>query len=134
MKEIQTRKIEKHKHAAYMHKAVSFCRGMENAVAEENWNGASLNAIHCAISSSDAVTACLLGERPASQRHEDAAALLEKTGLPEAKEKARQFLDIIQLKTLIEYEPDEPTEAQARQLIKQTQRFHQWAKQILQKQ
>ena len=133
MKEVQTRKIEKHKYLAYLHKAESFCRSMEKAESEEDWNAASLNAIHCAISSSDAVTTYLLGERSAGQRHEDAADILKRTGLPDASEKAQQFLSIIHQKTLVEYEAEEPAESDARQIIKQTRRFHNWAKQLLPK-
>ncbi|MBI3588221.1 HEPN domain-containing protein [Candidatus Micrarchaeota archaeon] len=134
MKEVQVRKIDGHKYAAYLHKAISFFQSMEAAEAEENWNGASLAAVHCAISSCDAVTTYFLGERSAGQRHEDAASLLKKINNPEMQEKARQFLSIIDRKTLIEYEPDEPSESEARQIIKQAQRFHNWAKQILPKQ
>lgn len=130
MKDIQTKPVDKYKHAGFLRKADSFYRAMKTAESNDDWNAASLNAIHCAISSSDAVTAYVLGERSAGQKHEDAAALLQKTGLPEAHDKARQFLDIVQLKTLIEYEPEEPSENQARQITKQTERFYNWAKQV----
>ena len=133
MKELQVKKIDKHKYVNYAHKADSFLHAMEAAQSDENWNGASLAAVHCAISSCDAITTYFLGERSAGQRHEDAASLLKKINNPEVQEKARQFLGIIELKTLIEYEPDEPTETQAHQIIKQAQRFHNWARQLLPK-
>lgn len=133
MKEIQTRKLGRHEYATYLHKAVSFFQLMNAAEGEENWNGASLAAVHCAISSCDALTTYFLGERSIGQRHEDAASLLKKISNPEVQDKARQFLGILELKTLIEYEPDEPSENEARQIIKQTQRFHHWAKQLLPK-
>lgn len=58
---------------------------------------------------------------------------MRRTGLPEAQEKARQLLDVLQLKTLVEYEPEEPTENEARTMLKQAERFFQWAKNSLRK-
>lgn len=52
---------------------------MRAAVETGDLNLAALNAIHCAISCSDAVCVKFLGERPAGQSHEDSARLLEKT-------------------------------------------------------
>ena len=132
MKNVQTKAVDKSKYANFLSKADSFYRAMEGAESDENWNAASLNAIHCVISSSDALTTYILGERPAGKRHGDAAALLKATNAPESQEKARWLLDIIARKTLIEYEPEEPTEAEARQIIKQARRFHNWVKQLLQ--
>ncbi len=101
---------------------------MKQAEEDGNWNLACLNAIHCAISSVDAVTTFYLKQRSAGQRHEDAAALLQQTGVPQAKETARQLLDILSRKNLVEYDAEEPTETNARNTIKQTEKIYTWAK------
>lgn len=131
MKEVKTRKIAKHEYASFLRKAESFYNGMKQAEQSEDWNLACLNAIHCTITSIDAITTFFLEERSAGQKHEDVVELLKQTKLPDAQEKARQVLDILALKTMVEYEPTEPTENQARQITKQAQRVHQWAKQTL---
>lgn len=133
MKQIVPRKVERHKHEVFLRKAESFRNEMKRAEEASEWNAACLNAIHCAISSADALAVFYLGERSASQSHEDAAEIVRRTGLPEAQEKSRQLLDILQLKTLVEYEPEEPTEKEARTMLKQSERFFQWAKNSLRK-
>ncbi len=106
---------------------------MKLAEEGEEWNAACLNAIHCTISSADAVTVFYLGLRSTGQGHEEAAKLLAKTGLESANEKIRQFSDVLRLKTMVEYETEEPTEKEARRIITQANRFHQWAKGHLEK-
>ena len=91
---------------------------------------ASLTAIHCTISCGDALSV-FLGKRYAGQRHEEAVNLLKETRLPNCTEKSNQFLDVIRLKSLVEYQDDEPTENEARRLVLQARRFYQWAKQQL---
>ena len=100
---------------------------MNKAEADEEWNLAALNAIHCAISSIDALTTFYLKQRSVGQRHEDAAALLVRTGLPEAKERGRQLIDILSQKTLVEYEADEPTESEAKSIADKTRKLFKWA-------
>lgn len=104
---------------------------MKNAEGESKWSAASVNAIHCAICASDALCTYFLGLRSTSQRHEDAAALIKETKLPDCDEKARQFLDITNLKNLVEYSDEEPSEKEARRMILQTDRFFSWVKMCL---
>ncbi|MBI2445704.1 hypothetical protein HYV43_04920 [Candidatus Micrarchaeota archaeon] len=127
MRETPTRPVEKHKHAAFLNKAHEFYDEMKHAESERNWSAASLNGIHCMISTADALCTYYLGKRSAGFKHEDAAWLVGQTGLPNCTEKAKQFLDVIRLKNLVEYEADEPTENQALQIVKQVTRFYEWA-------
>lgn len=99
---------------------------MKNAEQNHDWNLASLNAIHCTISCADAITTFYLGKHAAGQRHEDVIVLLKQTRLPGVEEKAKQLLDVLALKTLVEYEPEEPTENEARTMIKQAERIYAW--------
>ena len=106
---------------------------MKKAEADGEWNAACLNAIHCTISSADAVTVFYLGMRSTGQGHEEATKLLAKTGLESVNEKIRQFSNILRLKTLVEYDAEEPTENEASRAITQASRFYQWAKTHLEK-
>lgn len=128
---MEVKKTEKHKYAAYFNKATEFYYEMKHAETEGKWNAACLNAIHCAISCGDAVSTFFLGRRSSGQRHEDAALLIRETKLPGSEEKAKQFLDVIRLKNLVEYEADEAGENETRKLTKQTERIYAWAKQQL---
>jgi len=134
MRQATARDIDKHKYAQYLRKASSFYQGMKKAEENEDWNLAALNAIHCVISSADAVTTFYLGQHSAGQRHEDVIALLGQTRLPGIEEKARQILDVLRLKTLVEYEPEEPTENEARAMAKQAERIFKWARDSLERQ
>lgn len=131
MSESRVRKVGKHEYRGFLSKAESFYAGMKRAEEDQDWNLACLNAVHCVISSVDAVTTFYLGERSAGQRHEDAVELLRRTGLPGVQDKIRQVLAVLEQKTAIEYDPDEPTENEARQLLKQAERVHQWARQSI---
>ncbi len=125
---VQTRNVETHKFKGFWNKAVEFHKYMKNAEGENDWNAAALNAIHCAISSADALCVFYRGERSVSQRHEDAYKLLRELPVPSAEEKAKQFVQIISSKNLVEYSDDEPSEKDARKLVLQTDRFFSWAK------
>ena len=124
----RTRPVSKHKSLVYWRKAEEFYIEMKHAGSEARWNAASLNAIHCAISSADALSVAFLGLRSASQRHEDAEQLIRKTGAAGCEEKAKQFVQVTNLKALVEYSDDEPTEKDARRIVLQTERFFSWVK------
>lgn len=131
--ETSTARVEKHKSDNYWSKATEFFTFMKKAEEEEQWSAASLNAIHCAISTVDAVTVATLCERSKSQKHDDASLLLVKTSLPACAEKAKQFRDIISLKNFVEYDSEEITESEALRICMQAERIYKWAKQHLKK-
>ncbi len=124
----RTRPVDKHKFRSFWDKADELYSMMKIAEEEEKWNAAAINAIHCAICASDALCTFVLGKRSAGQRHEDAASVIKDTRLPGADEKAKQFLDITNLKTLVEYSDEAPSEKNARRMILQTERFYAWVK------
>ncbi len=126
--EPRTRAAEKHKYRAFWDKADELYSLMKYAESEGKWNAASVNAIHCAICASDALCTYFLGRRSAGQRHEDAAAVIKDTRLPDAGEKAKQFLDITNLKNLIEYSDGVLSEKNAKKIVLQTERFYSWVK------
>lgn len=124
----QTVEIEKRHYADYLKKSEEFFQGLKEAVQAGRWNAVGLNAIHCVISASDALTTYHLQQRSASDRHQDAAYLLNKLPLPGASEKTKQFLDVLNLKNKVEYQYTLTSEKEALQLAKQAERFYAWAK------
>ena len=86
-----------------------------------------LNAIHCAISSSDAMLVFYSGIRSASDDH---LALIDlfstSVKMPEAKSKSETLRKILVKKSIIEYEDRDFTQKEALELLKLTERFYTW--------
>lgn len=124
----QTVDVEKHHYSEYLQKADEFFQGLKEAVQASRWNAVGLNAVHCVISSSDALTVYHFQKRSTSGRHQDAAHMINKLPVSGAAEKTKQFLDVLNLKNRIEYEHCLTSEKQALQMAKQAERFYSWAK------
>ncbi len=130
---VSTREVRRELYRVYWGKAREFFDAMKTAEEAEDWNAAALNAIHCAISSVDALNVRYQGKRSAGQRHEDAVYLLKQSGLSGVDEKVKQFQDVLRLKTLVEYEPDEPSENETKQILRQASRLYEWVRNHLEK-
>lgn len=104
---------------------------MKLAMQESNWDGAALTAVHCAISSVDAVTVFYLGQRSRGKKHEDAAALLSATKIVGINEKKEQFLGVINIKNLVEYEARAVRRGEAEKASQQAERLFLWSRKLL---
>ncbi len=122
------RSVQKDKFRAYFRKAEQFHSAMNRSLDEDEWNGATLTAVHCAISSFDALTVYHLGSRSSGQRHEDVVKLVRQTKIAGVEDKIKQFLDVIRLKNLVEYDADEPSENDATRACLQADRLFSWVK------
>ena len=111
----------------YFIKATDFFEIMEISYSEGRWNAVGLNAVHCAISSSDSLLAKNGGIRNISQDHKEAADILIKTVKgPDVKLHADKLRKILGLKNLIAYERRLFTETDATNIIKPTRSFYKW--------
>ena len=128
---MKTRNVDKHKYVNYLKKADEFFDSMNDSYAKRNFNATVLNAIHCAMSSADALTVFYKGVRHAGERHEDVIALLNTLGLSEIQNKNRQLLDLLHIKNSAEYEEKLMTEANALDSIKNAERFSSWVRSVL---
>lgn len=127
-KETSLEKISKSLFAAYLEKANEFYKLMKTAQDQSLWNGVGLNAVHCAISSSDALTTFYLGERSRSVKHEDVVILLKRIPLEEMGEKIRQVTSILAIKNLVEYEARGFHKEDAQRISSQTERLYKWVR------
>ena len=75
----------------------------------------------------DAITVYSLGQRNAGEDHATAAALLYKVDFDGADAQSRNLARIIAKKTAIEYEERDFRQADALDILKQVDRFYQWA-------
>lgn len=128
-KKITTRKVERSKYTIYLKKASEFYQTMQQAEKDRRWNAVGLNAVHCAISSCDAILVFYLGVRSSSDYHADAVSLLSSlSNISDAGQKSKTLSNILAKKNLVEYEDRDFLENEARTLIKLTERFFDWVK------
>jgi hypothetical protein len=129
MAEFRTTKVERYNSANFLEKAEQFHNGMVDAMQRGNYAQACSSAIHCVISSCDAVTAFHIGLKSNSQRHEDLSRLVKQTAIPGAFEKSRQISQVISSKSNVEYGTEIPSQKQALVLTLQAERIYGWARQ-----
>ena len=128
---MKTRNVDKHKYRNYLIKADEFFDSMNDSFAKKKFNAVVLNAIHCAISSADALTVFYKGVRHAGDKHEDVVGILNTLDLSEIKNKNRQLLNLLNIKNSAEYEEKLMTESNALNSIKNAERFYKWVKDLL---
>ena len=124
-KKIKTEKTERSKYSAYLKKAQDFFDAMHQACLSNNWNAAGLAAVHCAISSNDALLVYFRGIRSTAENHLDAIELLRECQEIDGVENMVSHLRrIIAKKNLIEYEARQFIRTEAEEIIKHTERFY----------
>jgi hypothetical protein len=108
----------------------------EAALDPEHVNQAASNAILAVIAANDAV--CLhLGEgKPAGRSHTEAATMLQEVCRgtmreADAARRSRQLVDILRLKTAVQYESRVLRADELKRLMSQARRFIEWAQTIL---
>ena len=126
-KKIKTKAIERSEYRTYLKKASEFYDVMLQAKERKKWNAVGLNAVHCAISSSDAMLVFYAGIRSRSDDHLSVIDLLSTSiKLPEVKSKCETLRKILVKKSIIEYESRDFTQKEALEILKLTERFYTW--------
>lgn len=126
-KKIKTKAVERSEYKTYLKKADEFYDTMLQAKERGKWNAVGLNAVHCAISSSDAMLVFYAGIRSASDDHLAAIDLLSNSiELPDVKSKRETLRKILVKKSIIEYENRDFTQKEALEILKLIERFYSW--------
>ncbi len=130
---MKTRTINKELYRNYLKKADEYFEAMNNEFSSQRFNSSVLNAIHCAISATDALTVFFKGIRHAGERHEDVIGLLNTLEVDKdtLNNKTKQLLSLLDIKNAVEYEERLTTEQGALTAIKNTERFLSWTKSML---
>jgi len=124
-KKIKTKAIMRSEYRTYLKKATEFYDTMLQAKKREKWNAVGLNAVHCAISSSDAMLVFYAGIRSSSDDHLAVIDLLSTSiRLPDAGSKCETLRRILVKKSVIEYENRDFTQKEALEILKLTERFY----------
>ena len=104
---------------------------MNLAFDRGEWDMAVVAAVHCGISSADALTVYFRGVRHTGQKHEDVVKLLNDIPLDNMKNKVQQLLNLLRLKSSAEYQTTLMTRPNASNAVKEAERFFKWAKETL---
>ncbi|UCH88725.1 MAG: HEPN domain-containing protein [Thermoplasmata archaeon] len=130
---ISTRSVNRSYYKNYLLKAEQFYKTMKLSYEKKLWNSVVVNAIHCAISSADALTVYYLGFRHAGERHNDVIQLLQQLEIDkkELRTKTRQLSMLLSIKNQAEYEERLMVESDANSALKGSERFYSWVKEEL---
>ena len=126
-KQLKTRIVEQCEYVVYWNKAEEFYESMQHAYKNRMWTSVGLNAVHCAISSCDALLVKSQGIRAAGDDHMQAIALLARAPIAEIEKQVASVRRIIAKKNVIAYENREFRESDASDIFKQAERFYRWA-------
>jgi len=113
-------------------KVEEFYKAMLHAEKEGYWNAVGLNAVHCAISIADALLVRYSGMRSIDADHMVALDLMKQNlKIDGVGDKLSAFRRILAKKSLIEYDNAVFSQHDAREILKQAERFYIWARQEL---
>lgn len=115
-------------HKKCLIKAREFLLAAQDSRTRENWNAVGLNAVHAAISASDAITIYQIGKRCTSEKHSDAVKLFlfAFPGNSEAKKQSNHLSRLIAKKNIVEYESRLFQQREAIESLKHSERFLNW--------
>jgi HEPN domain-containing protein len=131
----KTTQVRRGEARLYLDKAVQFIEQARSGLDADRNDAALLDAIHAAISGTDAATVALAGVRSTDPDHQRAADLLEEVAgsAPEGRERARQLRILLARKNTVEYESRKASVKDARDGVERAGRIVDWAKDVLAK-
>lgn len=131
----RTRSVRKELYGNYLDKARESLEAAKESLSARRWNAATINAVHCGISATDAITVFMIGVRHAGERHEDAITLLQNLSLPNEtlSTKGRQLVRLLSIKNTAEYEERLIREKEATEAVRDAERYLMWVETLLKK-
>ena len=126
----KTRSTERSEYTIYLKKAKEFYQTMYQAEKAENWNAVGLNGVHATISLIDAILVRHSGVRSSEEDHMVVVDLLASSignKIKDIVQKSQTAKRIIAKKNTVAYENRDFIKSEALDMIKQVQRFYQWA-------
>jgi len=126
----KTRDVEKALYANYLKRAEECYHGARNSFAGQEWNAATISAIHAVIAASDAMCIYFLGKRNASESHNEAAVLFKtiKTDDEGIDTNANRIARVLSIKSMAEYEERLVHRTEAEKALKDCERFLEYVK------
>jgi HEPN domain-containing protein len=129
----RTRRVGKELYRNYLEKARESLEAAEESLRARRWNAATINAVHCGISATDALTVFMIGVRHVGERHEDAIALLQTLDIPRETlaAKGRQLGRLLAVKNAADYEERLIKEKEASEAVRDAERYFEWVENLL---
>jgi len=129
----RTRDVAKSLYINYLKRAEECFHAAKNSFAIQEWNAATINAIHSCIAACDAICVYFLGKRHAGESHEDAVNLFKviKDSGKEINTNANRILRILSVKNMAEYEERLVYKAEAEKALKDCERFLEYVRKEL---
>lgn len=121
----KTRDVEKSLYANYLKRAEECCHAAKNSFEAQEWNAATISAIHACIAASDAMCIYFLGKRSASENHNETAALFKtiKADDEEINTNTNRISRILSIKSMAEYEDRLVFRTEAEKVLRDCERF-----------
>ena len=127
MKHLKTRAVSQSEYTIYWNKAEEFYDSMQHAYKNRMWTSVGLNAVHCVISSCDALLVKSQGIRAAGDDHLQSVELLGRSPIEGIEKQTTTVRRIIAKKNVIAYENREFRQSEASDIFNQAERFYKWA-------
>ena len=131
----KTRDVEKSLYANYLKRAEECFHAAKTSFEAQEWNSATISAIHAVIAASDAMCIYFLGKRNASESHNEAVALFKTIELDdkEINTNANRIAKILGIKNMAEYEERLVFRSEAEKALRDCERFLEYVKSKLPK-
>lgn len=119
--------------SGFLAKARQFAAQARSAVDSAHHDAALLNAVHAAISGADAVAVAIGGRRSADPDHLRVADLLDELAddVEGMKVRTKQLRALLKKKHSVAYEARPTTAREAMDGVERSERFVQWAAQVV---
>ena len=129
----KTRDVVKALYTNFLKKAEECFHAAQNSFTIQEWNAATINAIHSCIAACDAICVYFLGKRHAGENHEDAVNLFKTIAEndEEINTNANRILRILRIKNMAEYEERLVYKAESEKVLKDCERFFEFIKRKL---
>jgi uncharacterized protein (UPF0332 family) len=129
---IKTSDIDKAFYTNYLKRAEECFNAAQTSSKNQEWNSATISAIHSCISACDAMCVYFLGKRPAGQSHNDAVTLFSTIdSTDEISTNANRLSRILGIKNMAEYEERLIFRAESEKILKDCERFLAYVKKKL---
>lgn len=130
---LKTRDVAKSLYTNFLKKADECFHAAKNSFATQEWNAATINAIHSCIAACDAICVYFLGKRHAGESHEDAVSLFKAITEKgeEINTNANRILRILRIKNMAEYEERLVHKSESEKILKDCERFLEFVKRKL---
>lgn len=127
IKHLKTWAVNQNEYVVYWNKAEEFYETMQHAFKNRMWTAVGLNAVHCVISSCDALLVKSQGLRSSGEDHMQTVELLARVPVAGVEKQVASVRRIIAKKNAIAYDNREFRESDASDIFKQAERFYLWA-------